>query len=128
MKNDKVVDKVEVTKVPEPQTKNPILLGLKSLNEVELNLAREILGIRTKMTGGSRITGKVQSTGKKIEIKVCKQMEVLIQSLPKDKPVDIAEWAKLAIANGLQTQQPPERIVAYYKRNIVDLGFAKVIT
>ena len=125
----KKVTKVVVvkTKVQEPKTLNPILEGLKSLNEVELNIAREILGIRVKMSGGVRISGKVQRTDKKLDIKVCKQMEVLINSLPEDKPVDTKEWAELAVKNGLQTQQPAERIVAYYKRNIMELGFVAAI-
>jgi hypothetical protein len=123
-KNTVVVDNKPKAENLAPVTKNRLIAEMKSLNEVELNIVREILGIRTRMSGGSRVSGKVKGTGKKIEVKVCKQMEVLIGSLPKDKPVDTKEWAELAVKNGLQTQQPPERIVAYYKRNIIDLGFA----
>jgi hypothetical protein len=124
-KDNKVVDSKEVgTKVLEPETKNPIILAVKNMSDVEKNILRELLGIRVHMSNGTRVTGKVKSTGKKIEVKVCKQMEVLINSLPKDKAVDINEWAELAVKAGLQTQQPPARIVAYYKRNIMELGFA----
>lgn len=110
------------------ESKNRLVLEVKNMSDVDKNILREILGIRTRMgSTGTRISGKVKGTGKKIEVKVCKQMEVLISALPKDKPVDVAEWAKLAVAKGLQTQQPPERIVAYYKRNIIELGFAVAI-
>jgi hypothetical protein len=126
-KNTVVVDNKPKAENLAPVTKNRLIAEMKQWNEVERNLAREILGIRTRMSGGNRVSGKVKGTGKKIEVKVCKQMEILIGSLPKDKPVDIKEWAELAVKNGLQTQQPPERIVAYYKRNIIDLGFAVAI-
>lgn len=126
-KNTVVVDNKPKAENLAPVTKNRLIAEMKQWNEVERNLAREILGIRTRVSGGNRVSGKVKGTGKKIEVKVCKQMEILIGSLPKDKPVDTKEWAKLAVKNGLQTQQPPERIVAYYKRNIIDLGFAVAI-
>lgn len=126
-KNVKVVDNKPKAEEPKPGTKNRIILEMEKWTDMEKNIAREILGIRTRMSGGSRISGKVKGTGKKIEVKICKQMEVLIAALPKDKPVDVKEWADLAVKQGLQTQQPPERIVAYYKRNIIELGFAVTV-
>ena len=36
----------------------------------------------------------------------------------------MTEWGKLALDNGLQTQQEPQRIAAYYKKAVIDLGYA----
>ena len=112
--------KEEVVKVPEI---SKLVLQIRELDEYNKNLLREELGIRVKVQG-SRVGGTVQRTDKKLEIHLCKQMQVLINCLPS-KPTTTSEWANLAIKAGLETQQPPERIVAYYKRQIVGLGFAK---
>lgn len=114
------------TKVQEPKIAK-IVNEIKGLDETNLNLLREILGIRVQITG-SRVSGNVQRTDKSLEgAKVAPQVMILIKSLPVDKAVTTAEWATLAVAGGLQTQQPPERIVAYYKKTIIALGFAKTI-
>lgn len=89
---------------------------------------RAALGITvpTKSTG-VRVSGKLQRTEKVLETKVAKQMQILIDVLPKDKAIDINEWAELAVANGLQTQQPAVRIAAYYKKTIVESGYATAV-
>ena len=103
-----------------------------SLTPGEKKQLRDALGIveqtvAVKVSTGIRVTGKVQRTDKVLESKIAKQMQILISVLPTDKAIDINEWAKLAVEAGLQTQQPPERIAAYYKKPIIESGYATVI-
>lgn len=123
----KVVDNTKKAKEPRPATQDKLVAQMLKWTDVEKNIIREFLGIKTRTSTGIRVTGKVKGTGKKIDVHVCKQMQTLIEALPKDKPVDINEWAELAVKKGLQTQQPPARIVAYYKKDIVALGFAVAV-
>lgn len=91
---------------------------------------RELLGIKltaSKAVSGIRVTGKVQRTDKVLEQKVAVQMQKLIDVLPIDRSIDIEEWGKLAVEAGMVTQQPPARIAAYYKKPIVEGGYAKLI-
>jgi selenophosphate synthetase-related protein len=89
--------------------------------------ALEIPKVAAKVSSGIRVSGKVMRTEKVLEEKTAKQMQILIDVLPKDRAIDIAEWGTLAVAGGLQTQQPPERIAAYYKKAIIDGAYAVVI-
>lgn len=112
-------------KVPEPKIAK-LVLEIKGLDDFNKQLLREELGIKFREPG-TRVSGKVKGTGKEMKgITIAKQMQVLIDALPKDRAIDNLEWAKLAKAKGLETNQPPERIVAYYKKQIVQLGFAIV--
>jgi selenophosphate synthetase-related protein len=89
--------------------------------------ALEIPKVAAKVSSGIRVSGKVMRTEKVLEEKTAKQMQILIDVLPKDRAIDIVEWGTLAVAGGLQTQQPPERIAAYYKKAIIDGAYAVVI-
>jgi hypothetical protein len=102
----------------------------KSLTDEQKKALRDALGILTptaKVSTGVRVTGKVKRTEKVLEEKIAKQMQILIDVLPKDKAIDIAEWGTLAVAGGLQTQQPADRIAAYYKKAIIEGGFAVIV-
>lgn len=100
---------------------------LEKANDEQKSKIRELLGIGQKSaTTATRISGKFQRTDKVLETKVAKQMQQLIDVLPKDRAVDIDEWTKLALDAGMQTQQEPVRITAYYKKAIVDGGYASV--
>lgn len=99
----------------------------KATNEEKAKV-RELLGIGVKSgNGGTRISGKVQRTEKMLEVKVARQMQILIDSLPKDRAIDVPEWTKIALENGMQTQQEPVRITMYYKKQIVDNGYATIV-
>ena len=101
--------------------------SLTTEQKATLRDALEIPKVTAKVSTGVRVTGKVKRTEKVLEEKIAKQMQILIDVLPKDKAIDIAEWGALAVAGGLQTQQPPERIAAYYKKAIIDGAYAVVI-
>ena len=104
-----------------------LLKALETATEEEKAQVRDALGIKltaSKAVSGTRVTGKVQRSEKVLEEKVAKQMQILIGVLPVDRAIDINEWADLAVAAGLATQQPPVRIAAYYKKPIVDGGYA----
>ena len=106
------------------------LMGLvEGFTDEEKAKFRAAIGLKDQVakTVGTRVTGKVQRTDKVLEVKVAKQMEILINCLPTDKAIDINEWADLATAAGLTTQQPAVRIAAYYKKPIVDGGYATII-
>ena len=107
-----------------------MLADYQSLTDEQKLQVRTALGIPTapvKVSSGVRVSGKVQRTEKVLEEKIAKQMEILIKALPSDRAVDINEWGKLAVEGGLQTQQPAERIAAYYKKPIVERGYATLI-
>jgi hypothetical protein len=91
---------------------------------------RELLGVKEIPIGTvakSRMTGKFMRTDKVYEGNLNKQMTVLIKSLPSDRGITVDEWATLAIENKLETQQSPVRIVAYYRKQIIEMGFAKQV-
>lgn len=106
-----------------------LMAMVEGLTDDEKSKVREALGIKVEVRGPStpRMTGKAQRTEKPLTEKVAKQMEILINTLPADRAVDLVEWADLAVAGGLVTQQPAVRIVAYYKKPIVDGGYATLI-
>ena len=101
--------------------------GMTDDQKKQIREALGILSVTPKTSTGVRVTGKVQRTDKVLESKIAKQMQILIDVLPIDRAVDIVEWGTLALAGGLQTQQPAERIAAYYKKPIVEGGYATVI-
>ena len=104
-----------------------IMLG--QMTKDEIDSVKKILGpvqITKGTRTGTRVSGKVQRTDKAIESVFAKQMTLLINVLPKE-PTDIASWTKLALDAGLATQQDPTRITAYYKKQIVDLGYAEEV-
>ena len=103
-----------------------LIADLESMTDEQKAQYRDVLGL-SKKTIGIRVTGKVQRTDKPLEDKVAKQMQILIDVLPKEIGIDIEEWGALAVAGGLQTQQPPSRIAAYYKKNIVEAGYAQAV-
>ena len=98
---------------------------LELATEEEKAQIRTQLGISTKVSAvGMRVSGKLQRTEKVLEVKVAKQMQILIDTLPSDHAIDVPEWTKLALEAGMQTQQAPERITMYYKKQIIDGGYA----
>ena len=107
-----------------------MLADFQNMTDEQKSKIREALGIVTVVTKpaiGIRVSGKVQRTEKVLEEKIAKQMQILIDVLPVDRAVDINEWGELAIAGGLQTQQPAARIAAYYKKPIIEGGYAVTI-
>jgi len=53
---------------------------------------------------------------------LAKQARVIITALDIGAKVSLKEWAVLAKNAGLSTTQDPERIVAYYKKDLIELG------
>lgn len=106
-----------------------LMAMVEGLSEEEKATFRAAIGITAKVsgTGTTHALGKVQRSEKTLTVKVAKQMEILINVLPADKAIDLNEWADLAVAAGLQTQQPAVRIAAYYKKPIVDGGYAVLV-
>lgn len=103
---------------------------LGEITDEQKSEIRAMLGIVTPLKGTvskTRSTGKFIRTEKVYENNLNKQMSVLIKSLPTDEGVDLSTWATKAVENGLETQQDPIRIVAYYKKNLVEMGFVKLI-
>ena len=92
----------------------------------KIRAALGIVAVAPKTSNGTRVSGKVKRTDKVLETKVAKQMQILIDVLPLDRAIDINEWGKLAVEAGMQTQQPAERIAAYYKKPIIEGGYAVV--
>jgi hypothetical protein len=69
---------------------------------------------------------KFVGTGKDLEGKIPLQMKQAISVL-SEEPVDVKDWAaKLTDVEGFRTQQAPEKIVAFYKKRIVDEGYAEL--
>jgi hypothetical protein len=103
-----------------------LIKDFEELTDEQRTKFREVLGIKnvSRVSSGVRVSGKVQGTDKVLEGKIAKQMEILINVLPKDRAIDINEWGELALAGGLQTQQPASRIAAYYKKDIMEKGYA----
>ena len=102
---------------------------LSQMTKDEIDSVKKILGPVQVIKGtrtGTRVSGKVQRTDKVIESVFAKQMALLIDVLPKE-PTDLAAWTKLALDKGLETQQDPARITAYYKRQIIALGYAEEV-
>ena len=109
---------------------NRILEEIKKMGEAELKELAAILAPHLPQqvrTSAVRDSGKYVRTDKKLETRLARQMEVLINSLPADQPLSITEWAKCAVKKGLQTQQLPERIVTYYKKQLVEMGYVKSV-
>ena len=109
-----------------------MLADFVSMTDEQKAKIREALGLNTvKATRQTtvRASGKYKRTNKEIDpaLKCPLQMKQLINSLPSDRAVDIKEWGELAKAGGLQTQQPVERIVGYYKSTILDANYAIVV-
>jgi len=129
-------------KVEEPKVERPKVISdrihnfidmFKQMTKEELDDVKKILGPLTIMNitkgtrSGSRVNGsKVQRTDKVLEKTFAKQMQLLINVLPKS-PTDIAAWTKLALESGLETQQEPTRITAYYRKQIIDMGYAEEV-
>jgi hypothetical protein len=102
---------------------------LTTLTEEEKSEIRELMGIKTPLVGTvgkSRSTGKFIRTDKVYENNLNKQLSVLIKSLPTDQGLTVDEWGKKSVENGLQTQQEPIRIVGYYKKQLMEMGFVEV--
>lgn len=90
---------------------------------------RELLGVVIPVKGTTsktRSTGKFIRTDKVYENNLNKQMSVLIKSLTPDIGLSVEDWAKQAVENKLETQQDPIRIVQYYKKNLMEMGFVKI--
>ena len=104
---------------------NDFMEMLETATEEEMAAIKTKLGHVAKGSSvGMKVSGKLQRTEKMLEVKVAKQMQILIDTLPADRAIDVIEWTKLALDAGMQTQQTPERITMYYKKQIVDGGYA----
>lgn len=53
---------------------------------------------------------------------LCKQARAVASALEAGDVVDYKTWAEKAIENGLETTQDPQRIVAYYKADLLEQG------
>ena len=121
--------KEEVAVVKPDVTKgfDTLITFLGSLTDEQKSKVREALGMTPAIVAkAARATAngaKIKRTEKVREGKMPKQLEQLIDTLPTDRTIDIIEWGKLAVAAGMQTQQPPERIAAYYKSRIIAEGY-----
>lgn len=107
-----------------------MLADFQNMTDEQKAKVRDALGIvavTAKPVIGIRTSGKVQRTDKVLENKIAKQMQILIDVLPTDRAIDINEWGELALKAGLQTQQPAARIAAYYKKPIIESGYAITI-
>ena len=83
---------------------------------------KELRGLLASV-GVKRVSGElVRRSELPLEVHLNKQMTCLVKTIPSDKLVDINTWGELAIAGGLETQQPPARIAAYYKKQLLNLG------
>lgn len=80
-----------------------------------------------KVKGQKRADKKFQVADKsKIgEIKTAQKKLVAVAITRAKGPVDMNEWAELATAEGLVTKQDPARIVAYYRKDLVEAGIVK---
>lgn len=112
---------------------NKLLAGFKSMSDEQKSQIREALDIKNapvtaQRTANVRVNGSVKRTDKAFDpaVKCPPQMKILIDCLPTDKFVGIKEWGSLALTAGLKTQQPAERIAAYYKPEIIAQGYAEV--
>ena len=126
----KVEQKVERSKVISDRINN-FLNMIKEMTEDEISEVKKVLGpVTVQVTkgsrSGSRVNGFVKRTDKVREKKFAKQMELLIDVLPTE-PTDLASWTKLALDKGLETQQDPTRITAYYKKQIIEMGYAEEV-
>ena len=75
-----------------------------------------------------KVNQKFIAAGKDTKgVKMPLQMSQAISVLDAETPVDLKTWAeKLAKVEGFRTQQPVEKILAFYRKRILDEGFAKV--
>lgn len=102
------------------------------VNELKLKLNEEqiqVIDERMKLKGAKKIPMKFLLNDKsKIDKIKTTQAKILAKSLENQKePVDMNQWADLAIKAGLTTKQEPSRIVAYYKRRLIDEGVVKEV-
>ena len=105
---------------------NKFMEMVRSLTEEEKVEFKAILGLNVVKATRVQVGGKLLRTEKVLETKIARQMQQLIDALPADRAIDVAEWTKIALENGLQTQQDPVRITLYYKKQILDSGYAVV--
>ncbi|MBC6438848.1 MAG: hypothetical protein GDA49_00215 [Rhodospirillales bacterium] len=57
-----------------------------------------------------------------------RQAEVCFTALTKaTSPLDFEQWAQAALAEGLDTEQEPVRICAYYKKRLIDEGLIRQV-
>ena len=68
---------------------------------------------------------KFVATGKELDGKIPTQMKQAISVLG-EQPVTVGEWAaKLTKVDGFRTQQKPEKIVAFYRKRMIEEGYAR---
>jgi hypothetical protein len=99
------------------------------LTDEQKSEIRTLLGVTIPVKGTvskTRSTGKFVRTDKVYENNLNKQMSILIKSLTPDLGLSVEDWAKQAVENKLETQQDPIRIVQYYKKNLMEMGFVKI--
>lgn len=105
---------------------------INSLTDEEKAEFKKILGITNPVVvakvKGSRTSTSlpIKRTDKERDKVFAKQMNLLIDSLPAE-PTSLQAWTDLALKAGLVTNQEPIRITAYYKKQIIEMGFAEEV-
>ena len=73
----------------------------------------------------NRYSQTYKRTDKAIDAKMAKQMRQCVESLTEI--MDLETWGKKAVEHGLVTQQDPKRIVAYYRKAMLDGGYVEEV-
>lgn len=69
---------------------------------------------------------KFEATGKDFEAKVPTQMKQCVQALG-DQAMGLEDWAKsLEKVEGFRTQQSPAKIIAFYRKRMLEAGYVKL--
>lgn len=97
------------------------LLSL-NLTDAQITALEPVVRVKAKAV---KTDAKFVATEKQIEGKVPLQMRQAIGILG-ETPVSIKDWAaKLSKVEGFKTQQDPVKIVAFYRKRMVEEGYAK---
>lgn len=100
------------------------------LNNLAINLSDEEIArlepnvkVKAKL---QKANAKFEATGKDFEAKTPLQMKQCVQALGEQK-MSLAEWADaLGTVEGFRTQQTPAKIIAFYRKRLLDGGYIKL--
>jgi hypothetical protein len=101
-----------------------VLAALTTATDEEKQTLRTALGINQTVSEPKsvvRYAEKYERTSAVLPAKMAKQMKQCIEALTEQ--MDLETWGKAAVANGLMTQQNPTRIVAYYRKPMLEGGY-----
>ena len=113
MKMSKVAALVATIETATPEEKAALIAAL-GLNQ-PVQVTRTV----------NRYSQTYKRTDKVIDAKMAKQMRQCIESLTEI--MDLETWGKKAVEHGLTTQQDPKRIVAYYRKAMLDGGYVEEV-